>query len=195
MLPTPLPGPDRKRSPAVNDSVIPSGEALPKCTSYWRTPDGQLQAYAACGRPAFHEVADTFVCDHHYRSALAWAEKAARWANSIVYYVQRSDRMIKIGTSRVAPTRLGDLAREHGPLVLMASQVGARAEESAMHRKFKALHVGREWFRPELPLLRHIAEVRKSMGNLEEQDGGLPPRMTRLELSRLIRQAQNRGAA
>lgn len=179
----------------MSDSAIPSDESLPKCAGYWRTPDGQLQAYAACGKSALNEVADTFFCDHHYRRALAWAEKAARWANSIVYYVQRGDGAIKIGTSRTPASRLGNLAREHGPLVLMAFERGARAEESAMHRKFKTLCIGREWFRSELPLLNHIAEVRKSMSNLEERDSGLPPRMTRLELSRLMRQVRNRSAA
>lgn len=142
-----------------------------------------------------HEVADTFFCDVHYRRALAWAEKAARWSNSIVYYVRRKDGMIKIGTSRVAARRLEEIAREHGSLILMAFHTGARAEESATHRRFKALRAEGEWFRPALPLLEHIAEVRRTMGNLEGENDGMPPRMTRLELSRLMCAARVRGAA
>ena len=166
-----------------------------KCAGLWRTPDGQLQSYATCAKPAMHEAADTFLCDEHYRRALAWAEQAARWANSIVYYVRRPDGMIKIGTSRVADSRLGDVAREHGPLTLMAFHAGARREESAMHRRFKALRVEGEWFSPGLVLLGHITETRKTMSNLEGESGGLPPRMTRIELSRIVRQAKALAAA
>ncbi len=166
----------------------------PACGAYLRTRDGVLMPRAACSEPAEHEVADTFFCRRHYRRALEWAEKAARWMNSIVYYVQRPDGMIKIGTSRAADSRLGTIGRKHGRLVLMAFHAGAHAEEAAIHRAFKGLHIGGEWFRPELPLLEHIVKVRKTMPNLEPENSGLPPRMNRLELSRLIRATRERAA-
>ena len=168
---------------------------MPACTASWRTRDGVLIPEAKCGQPAEYEVADTFFCDHHYRSALAWAEKAARWANSIVYYVQRPDGMIKIGTSRAAGSCLGAVARQHGQLVTMAFHTGARAEEAAVHRTFKALHIGGEWFRPEMALLEHIAKVRKTMGNLVPEDDEMPPRMNRLEFGRLLRRRGQETAA
>jgi hypothetical protein len=167
----------------------------PACTASWRSRDGRLDPGTVCGEPAEYEVADTMLCGHHYRRALAWAEKAARWSNSIVYYVRRPDGMIKIGTSRAATGRLGAVARGHGPLLLVALHGGARAEEAAVHRAFKALHIGGEWFRPELPLLEHIAKVRQAMGNLVPEDDGLPPRMTRAEFSRMVRQARAGAAA
>lgn len=85
----------------------------PICGAYLRHRDGRLASTHPCPEPAFHEAADTLLCGYHYRRALEWAEKAARWANSIVYYVQRPDGMIKIGTSRVAGTRLDAIARQH----------------------------------------------------------------------------------
>ncbi len=170
----------------------------PQCAASLRYPLGGLAPGSKCPELAFHEAADILLCDGHYRRALEWAEKAARWANSIVYYVQRPDGMIKIGTSRGAGRRLADVAREHGRLTLMAFHTGARTEEAAMHRRFKALHIGREWFRPELPLLEHIFKVRKTMSNLVPEDDDLPERMNRLEFSRLMRKVKERrrdGAA
>jgi hypothetical protein len=170
----------------VNDSAI-----TPTCAAHWRTSDGALASWAVCGEFAPHEVADTFFCDHHYKRALEWAEKAARWANSIVYYVRRPDGMIKIGTSRSPGSRLESIARTHGSLLLVAFHGGARAEEAAIHRIFKVLHIGGEWFRPELPLLEHIAKVRKTMSNLVPENDDMPPRMNRLEFSRLVRQVRS----
>jgi hypothetical protein len=164
----------------------------PRCGASLRYPDNSLGLGAIapgtrCGDIAFHEVADILLCDRHYRRVLEWAEKAARWANSIVYYVRRPDGMIKIGTSRAAGSRLDSIARKHGRLLLMAFHAGARAEEAAVHRQFRALHIGGEWHRPELPLLEHIAKVRKTMSNLVPEDDDLPERMNRLEFSRLVR--------
>lgn len=167
----------------------------PACAATLRTPLGHLVPGAACGEPATHEAGDVLLCDLHYRRTLIWAEKAARWSNSIVYYVRRPDGMIKIGTSRTADSRLGSISRAHGHLVLMAFHAGARAEEAAVHRTFKALHIGGEWHRPELPLLEHIARVRQAMGNLVPEYDGLPPRMDRGEFARLVRQARGRIAS
>jgi len=127
------------------------------------------------------------------------AEEAAREAErmkySVVYYVQRPDGMIKIGTSRAPGVRLESIGRKHGALLVMALHSGAHAEESAVHRRFNALHIGGEWFRPELPLLEHINDVRKRMSNVVPEDDDLPPRMNRPEFSRLVRQAKEAAAA
>jgi hypothetical protein len=170
----------------------------PGCGASLRDNSGAIQSRSKCPDPAFHEAGDILLCDRHWRGALEWAEKAARWSHSIVYYVQRPDGMIKIGTSRAPGTRLDGIARKHGQLILMAFQTGAHAEETAVHRTFKALHIGGEWFRPELPLLDHIAKVRKTMSNLLPETDDLPPRMQRLEFTRLVRKVkaqQREGAA
>lgn len=164
------------------------------CTAYWRTLDGRLEPWAMCGEPAPHEVSDTFFCDRHYRHALQWAAATVRSQPGMVYYVQRADGMIKVGTSRVTASRLANLIREHGPLTLMAIQTGSYEEESAVHRKFRDLRAGGEWFHPELPLLQHIARIRRAAGNLEFESHGLPSLMKRAALNRLIRDAKERWA-
>lgn len=162
------------------------------CTAYWRTRDDQLVP-AVCGEPAPYEVADTFFCDHHYRRALQWAETVVRCRDSMVYYVQREDGLIKIGMSRDCPVRLETIARQHGPLDLLAVHGGARQEEAAVHRAFKALRVEGEWFRPELPLLEHIVKVRKKRGNLEREE--MPPMLSRITLGKMIARAQRESVA
>jgi ribosomal protein S30 len=102
--------------------------------------------------------------------------------------------MIKIGTSRKPGVRMDSIGRKHGSLLLVAIHGGWYAEESAVHRRFKALHIGGEWFRPEMPLLDHIAKVRKTMGNTVPENDDLPRRMNRLEFCRLVRQAKERTA-
>jgi len=176
----------------VSNSAIAASART--CAAYRRTRDGILMT-VTCGEPAPHEAADTFLCDCHYRRALKWAEDAARCQAETVYYVQREDGLIKIGTSRTTASRLAYLAREYGPLSLMAFHGGGRQEEAAAHRAFKALRVEGEWFRPGLPLLEHIVEIRKTMGNLEYENDGMPPRMSRAELREMIRdlRAQNDG--
>jgi hypothetical protein len=165
------------------------------CTAYWRTREGQLKPWVICGKAAPYEVADTFFCEQHYRGALQWAETVMRCRAEAVYYTQRADGLIKIGTSRTAGSRLADLAREHGPLILMALQGGGRTEEAAVHRAFKALRVEGEWFRPALPLLEHIVKVRQVRGNLEPESAGLPPQMSRRELGRMVAQLRRETAA
>ena len=167
----------------------------PQCAASLRYPLGGLALGSKCSEPAFHEAADILLCDRHWRGIREWAEKAARSADNIVYYVQRPDGMIKIGTSRSAGSRLADIARKHGQLMLMAFHTGAHAEETTVHRRFKALHIGGEWFRPEIPLLEHIAKVRKTMSNLVPEDDDLPPQMNRLEFSRLMRRVKQKPAA
>lgn len=177
----------------MTDFAIDVGrQSPPTCTAYWRTRDGRLEPWAICGEPAPYEVADTFFCDHHYRRALQWAEIAIRREAAAVYYVQRADGMIKVGTSRKAAVRLATIAHEHGQLVLMAIQPGGYEEETAVHRRFRDLRAEGEWFRPELPLLQHIVRVRKAAGNLEFEGDGLPARMSRAALGRLIRDAKER---
>jgi hypothetical protein len=149
------------------------------CAAYER-PSGEM-----CGDPAPHEAAGTFFCDYHYERALQWAAEAGRTEGSLVYYVRRErDGLIKVGTSRVFASRFADLSREHGPLLIMAAHRGARREEAAVHRYFKALRAEGEWFRPELPLLEHILKVRAATA--ERSYEGLPPQLDLLELGRII---------
>jgi hypothetical protein len=165
----------------------------PTCSAHLRDLSGQLLPEATCARPAVNEAADVFLCDHHYRQARAWAEQVGRVKSEMVYYVQRADGLIKIGTSRMIIDRLAALAREHGSLTIMATHGGGHPEETAVHRAFKALRVEGEWFRPGLPLLLHIKKVHIETGNLQPEE--LPARINRPELNRMIREARKREGA
>jgi hypothetical protein len=120
------------------------------------------------------------------------AAEAAESARSVVYYAQRaSDGLIKIGTSRRIVGRLVALKGEHGSLQLLALHSGTHKEEHELHRKFAALRVEGEWFRPDLPLIDHIVWVRAGDLYLSKD---LPERVhaeeLRVVLRRLKREAR-----
>jgi hypothetical protein len=160
----------------------------PTCSAHLRDFYGRLQPDAKCSVPATQEAGDVFLCDYHYGQATKWAEERGRIRLETVYYVQRPDGLIKIGTSRMVTVRLETLAREHGPLTLMATHGGGHKEETGIHREFKALRVEGEWFRPELALLMHIKKVHIATGNLQAE--GMPGRINRPQLNRMIRDAK-----
>lgn len=122
------------------------------------------------------------------------AEEVARAETSVIYYIRReSDGLVKIGTTRNLPERLATLKREHGPLVLIAVKGGTVTEETALHREFIELRAeGREWFRPELPLLKHM---HKTMGEHPvSPDPALPPVMERRVIGSAIRRIHREQA-
>lgn len=73
----------------------------------------------------------------------------------LVYYVQRPDGAIKIGTTWNIRTRL-QAFRNVSPVQLLAVHSGGQPAEAALHRKFKSARLDGEWFRPDPALLRHI---------------------------------------
>lgn len=90
---------------------------------------------------------------HRYEQQLRRAREAT------VYYVQRTDGLIKIGFSSVPRQRIVNLRREHGPLEVLATHKGGRDAEQVQHRRFDHLRVTGEWFRPEPDLLAHIGRI------------------------------------
>lgn len=104
----------------------------------------------------------------------------------IVYYLQRSDGLIKIGTSRRFAVRCATLRKQHGELRLLLSHRGDRARENAMHGKFAALRVTGEWFRPEADLLAWILKVRRLQANAST---ALPQTVPLADVEALARQA------
>ena len=104
------------------------------------------------------------------------AEAEERAGRNVVYYLQReSDGMIKIGYSGNLASRLSNLKGDHGSLSLLATHIGGHPEETALHGQFSAqrITVRGEWFRPELPLMKHIADMRRRHGT--PQGEKLPP--------------------
>lgn len=79
-----------------------------------------------------------------------------------VYYVQRTDGLIKIGYTSQLRNRMSALRAEFGPLTQLAVHAGGYKAEQSMHRKFAAHRVRGEWFRPSADLLAHIARIIES---------------------------------
>lgn len=79
-----------------------------------------------------------------------------------IYFVQAASGPIKIGMAKNADRRVRELrTSSHEPLTLLASFSGEPAIERALHRRFAALRLSGEWFRPEPELLRLIDGIRR----------------------------------
>ncbi|MDA8323237.1 MAG: hypothetical protein M0030_25980 [Actinomycetota bacterium] len=79
-------------------------------------------------------------------------ERIRLFRTSIVYYVRFGDR-IKIGWTTELRTRLQSIPYD----ALLAVEPGGKDVEQARHRQFRALSLGREWFRDAEPLTSHVA--------------------------------------
>jgi len=77
----------------------------------------------------------------------------------VVYYVQRPDGAIKIGTTWSLPKRLQSL-RNVAQVTVLAAHLGGQPAEAAMHRRFAHLRLDGEWFTPADELLSHVSAVR-----------------------------------
>jgi hypothetical protein len=81
-------------------------------------------------------------------------------ASRIVYYLERRDGCIKIGTTSSIRARRRKLAYEYGPLSLIAWEAGSYALEAKRHERFRRGRCEGEWFFPEAGLMRHIKNLR-----------------------------------
>lgn len=66
-----------------------------------------------------------------------------------IYFLQRADGLIKIGTSHNFPVRLAHLTKSHGMLGVLRLVHGGAKRERQLHTKFKRFHEYGEWFRDE----------------------------------------------
>lgn len=66
-----------------------------------------------------------------------------------IYFLQRADGLIKIGTSITFAARLAQLTASHGMLGVVRVINGDQRRERELHRKFKRFHEYGEWFRDE----------------------------------------------
>jgi hypothetical protein len=76
----------------------------------------------------------------------------------LIYFVQRKDRAIKIGTSIRLSQRLKTLRSVYGRCEVLAVVDGSYADEAALHGRFLGLRVEGEWFSEDQRLLDFIAE-------------------------------------
>lgn len=75
-----------------------------------------------------------------------------------VYYFQRLDGAIKIGTSKNLADRIRHLRANPGGK-LLATESGWYAEEAWRHFQFRSTALGGEWFEPSQPLLALVASL------------------------------------
>lgn len=94
---------------------------------------------------------------------LPWQAYAARLEREgVVYYLERTDGSIKIGHSCNYPGRRSTLVYRHGPLVLVAWEIGYYDVEAARHEQFAHLRIAPipEWFEPGDELIDHVLMLR-----------------------------------
>jgi hypothetical protein len=90
---------------------------------------------------------------------------------SWVYFLERSDGMVKIGYTSQPGERLHTLEAEHGPLLLRAVMPGARPEERSVHERFAPMRDGAtEWFVPGLALHEFIEATATQHGRISKAD-------------------------
>lgn len=90
-------------------------------------------------------------------TALARQTPLPERRRSWVYFVRRSDGLVKIGRSTNPERRLKDLRSAGGPMELVAWFDGDAGTERALHDAFAAHHVSGEWFAPSKFLTELIA--------------------------------------
>lgn len=98
----------------------------------------------------------------HLRNPLARIDRLSCPVHEfIVYYLERADGLIKIGTTGNYPQRRKRLLREHGPLSLVAWELGSYALERARHDEMWQDRRGSsEWFLPSPYLVDHVLNLR-----------------------------------
>lgn len=76
----------------------------------------------------------------------------------MIYFLQRANGDVKIGTATDVEVRTKQLEKEHGKLYLLGAFEGDRNLEQALHAAFIHCHVEGEWFKPTLALSLFIKE-------------------------------------
>ncbi len=81
----------------------------------------------------------------------------------VVYFIRTKDGLVKIGhTSNLANRKRNFGSGWHHILVVMR---GSAEDEKYLHETFRPLLArGREYYRPEPPLLHHINLIRRRLG-------------------------------
>jgi predicted transcriptional regulator len=84
------------------------------------------------------------------RSAAEIIREAIGASSSVVYFVRRSDRAVKVGCTASIKTRLSALRGEYGQITLEALMAGGREEEKSLHERLREEQLDAprtEWFR------------------------------------------------
>ena len=89
----------------------------------------------------------------------------------MIYFIQAaSGGPIKIGTTLRLTVRLKTVRRERNDptLQVLAVMDGRHREESALHRRFRHLALGKEWFHPGVELLACIRDEARSWDSADD---------------------------
>lgn len=121
---------------------------------------------AASAFMSLREIADAAGFDTH-RKVQQILGRHRNPRSDVVYFVQRNDGAIKIGTTkRALDERVHELELEHGDLRVLATQPGDYRVERELHERFEDVRLGPahgagsvEWFMPTVALLDHISTL------------------------------------
>lgn len=80
----------------------------------------------------------------------------------MIYYARHIETgLIKIGTSKQPDIRVNNLSTQYGKMELLATELGGKALERLIHRKYKASNAyyerSREFFKPTENILKRIS--------------------------------------
>lgn len=76
----------------------------------------------------------------------------------MIYFLQRDNGDIKIGTTRWTKARISSLQAKHGKLRVLGVMEGSYDLEKEIHKHFAEFRIGRsEWFRPVVEIHKYIA--------------------------------------
>lgn len=104
-------------------------------------------------------------------------DNITEWS-SVVYFLQGTNGLIKIGLSTKLNRRVHDLMKENAnALVLVGIIIGKHTLENSLHKKFKEHRWHGEWFYPADELVEYIKEnrdskVRKALETIEDVGPG-----------------------
>lgn len=80
--------------------------------------------------------------------------------NSVVYFIQSADGLVKIGWTADLARRLNNLnSASSSPLRVLATTPGGATLEAHLHERFSDLRERGEWFRPNDDLLRLVGQI------------------------------------
>lgn len=78
---------------------------------------------------------------------------------ALVYFLERRDGAIKIGTTRDLNTRLSAIRRDAGDVRVLGTIDGDVETEREFHARFLRFRMDGEWFAPNPEMLAAIAEA------------------------------------
>jgi Meiotically Up-regulated Gene 113 (MUG113) protein len=122
--------------------------------------------------------------DKRRREMTECSRAAELKAASLIYYIMRSDRLIKIGTTARVTARMRTLEDQYGEIRLLLTHPGDRQAEQQLHREFSAWRWRGEWFHPGKPLIEHIRLIRQQQGRRRPEVEGTVTRADLLALTK-----------